>query len=313
MPRSQRHFREERFRWGGYRWFGSMLSTIAVVALAGCQAASPCCRRHVVSDELQTRMGHDLGHESQPGDISIPPGVDFEDGLTVDEAVSIALWNNAAFRTLLAALGISAAQLLDAGLILDPQFTIFLPLGPKQLEFSGFQAINALWLRPIRIRAAELDLCGLSEQMVQNGLDVIRNVRSAHADLVRAERRAALMLEAQSLREQILKLTRKRVEAGDISELEAATAKVDVLQATAAAERATHDITLARERLRVLLGLTLNGDDITAKSEATAPVTNSDVESLVTEALAFRPDLRAAEIQIEAAGERLGLARYQIM
>ena len=313
MPRSERRIWGFGIWRGNGRLTGWFLSGVVTVVLVGCQAAIPCCRRHVVSDELQSRMGAGLGQEVAAGETVIPSGINFHNGMNEDEAVSIALWNNAAFLATLAELGISRAQLLDAGLIPDPQFSIFFPLGPKQLEFTGFQAIDALWLRPIRVRAAELDLCRVADQMVQNGLDVIRDVRSAHADLVQAQRRAELMLEAQKLRHQIATLTRKRLDAGDISELETASVQVDYLQASAASQRASHDVSLARERLRVLLGLTLNSDEIKVVNASPVRVPDSDVEALVAAALANRPDLRAAEIQIEAAGQRLGLARHQYM
>ena len=72
-----------------------------------------------------------------PGQSVIPPDVSLDNGITEDEAVHIALWNNAALLELLADLGISRAQLLNANLISDPQFIVFFPLGPKQLEFMG--------------------------------------------------------------------------------------------------------------------------------------------------------------------------------
>jgi cobalt-zinc-cadmium efflux system outer membrane protein len=98
----------------------------------------------------------------------------------------------------LADLGVSSAQLLDVGLISDPQFTIFFPLGPKQLEFTAFQTVDALWLQPVRVRAAELDLDRVSQTMVQNGLDVIRDVRVAHASLLLAQEQAMVAREAET-------------------------------------------------------------------------------------------------------------------
>jgi hypothetical protein len=46
------------------------------------------------------------------------------------------------------------------------------------------------------MRAAHLDLDRVSQQMVQNGLDVIRDVRRGHADLLLAQQRAKLAAEA---------------------------------------------------------------------------------------------------------------------
>jgi cobalt-zinc-cadmium efflux system outer membrane protein len=237
----------------------------------------------------------------------------FEDGLTEDEAIQTALWNNAAYQELLADLGISRAQLLDAGLITDPQFVILFPLGPKQLEFTSYQAMDAIWLRPIRVRAAELDVNRVSQSMVQFGLDTIRNVRLAHADLLQAQQQADVARDAESLRRQVADLARKRLDAGDISELEVTTTEIDALQSHAAAARTVQDVQLAQHRLRTLLGLTLEDFPFVAVGNPSDDVVVDDVEQLVHTALAMRPDLRAAEIAIEAAGERAGLARRQFM
>lgn len=83
----------------------------------------------------------------------------------------------------------------------------------------------------MRERAAELDLCQLSQQMVQNGLNTIRDARVAHANLLLAQERAELTQEAKSLRDEIAALAEKRLEAGDISELEASTTRIEALQA----------------------------------------------------------------------------------
>lgn len=289
---------------------------LAVLAVCGCRTPERPCDHCDVANDLASRFGADLGVHRQPGEVAIPAGVELSDGLSEDEAVRLAVWNNAALNETLAQLGVSRAQLLDAGLISDPQFTVFFPLGVKQLEFTAFQAVDAIWLQPIRVRAAELDLDQVSQSMVQNGLDVIRDVRLAHAGLILATDQAQLSLEAAKLRRQIADLAEKRLAAGDISELEVTTSQIDAQQAKAAADRARHDVTLAKERLRVFLGLTMGeSPELRAQSpEAGAFVDSaSSPDSLVSEALTMRPDLRAAEIAAEAAGERAGLARKQFM
>ena len=64
----------------------------------------------------------------------IPPGVTLDDGLTADEAVAVALWNNAAFQASLNDLGFARADLAEAGLLANPVLSLLLPVGPKQLE-----------------------------------------------------------------------------------------------------------------------------------------------------------------------------------
>ena len=291
---------------------------LAALAVCGCQTPERPCDHCQISSELSTRFKADLGEPRQPGEVAIPAGVELSDGVSEDEAIRLAVWNNAALNETLAQLGVSRAQLLDAGLISDPEFTTFLPLGVKQLEFTVFQAVDVLWLQPVRVRAAELDLDQVSQSMVQNGLDMIRDVRIAHADLVLATDRAELSLEAAKLRQQIADLAQKRLAAGDISELEVTTSQIDAQQAKANADRARHDVNLARERLRVLLGLTQESSEVSVESpesQVGLPLDSqhSTLDSLLSEALAMRPDLRAAEIAAEAAGERAGLARKQFM
>ena len=294
------------------RWpIAGVITTLLL--LTGCHTAELQQRRHTVSGDITSRFGADLGTEMEPGVAQLPPGVATEDGLTEDEAVAIALWNNAAYQELLADLGVSSAQLLDAGLIADPQFTLFFPLGPKQLEFTAFQAVDAIWLQPVRVKAAELDLDRVSQTMVQNGLNVIRDVRVAHAGLLLAQEQAKVAGEAQSLRQQIADLAQKRLDAGDISELEFTTSRIDALQSQAAAARAVQDVELARQQLQVLTGLTMHDGSIEARSVTDLSVPFQDTGSLVSTALAMRPDLRAAEISIEVACERAGLAQQQFM
>ena len=286
---------------------------IVLLCAVGCHSGALRDGRSSISGHVAGRFGVGIGDQESTGDALIPPDVVLEDGVSEDEAVQTALWNNAVFQETLTQLGISHAQLLDAGLIADPQFQVFFPLGPKQLEFTTFQAIDALWLRPVRVRAAELDVDRVTHSMVQNGLDLIRDTRVAHANLVAANEQAEVAREAAALRRQIADLAQKRLDVGDISELEFTTSRIDALQAKAAADRVLHDVTVARERLRTVMGIGMYRDELTVESESKPRGTSRGIDELVDEAFATRPDLRAAEIAIEVSVERAGLARQQFM
>jgi cobalt-zinc-cadmium efflux system outer membrane protein len=296
-----------------------------LVILAGCKAGPETCAHCQVSADVEARTGFGVGaHGDACFDCcricrhgTLPPGVVLEDGVTEDEAVAVALWNSPDYRALLAELGISEAQLLEAGLLTDPVLTVLFPMGQKQLEFAVALPVEALWLRPVRMRAAEMDLSRVSQQMVQGGLDIARDARVAHAELLRAQERQALAVEMEKTRAQIGELTKKRLARGDISELETTTARVEALNSKAEAALAAQDVLLSQSRLRAVLGLAEAG---LAESDATLiaidlPSENNvdrDVEEVVAEALALRPDVRAAEMAVESAGERAGLARREI-
>lgn len=296
-------------RWGGVL----ALAVVLCGLIPGCTSEPVCGGRCCVSADLESRGEQSLGPEQCAGETMLPPGVDLDDGVTEDEAIAVALWNNAAFRETMAQLGVSRATLFDAGLLTDPQMTMFFPLGPKQLEFTIYFALDAIWLRPIRMRAASLDLGSVSEQMVQNGLNLVRDVRVAYANLQFAQKRSALANEAQKIRKEISDLAQKRLKAGDISELEYNSVHVTSLQADADAVRFAQDVIIARNNLRTLLGLTLEDVTLTAVDGPTCRFTDRPQSELVNEALAFRPDLRAAEINAQAAYERTDVARGQFM
>jgi cobalt-zinc-cadmium efflux system outer membrane protein len=77
------------------------------------------------------------------------------------------------------------------------------------------------------------------------------------------------------------------------------------------AKAAARDETLALERLRQKLGLALEAVPLRVVSREASPAVAEDIGVLVKEALASRPDVRAAELELEAAGKRAGLERAQ--
>jgi hypothetical protein len=81
---------------------------LGVAILAGCATHAERYGRSHVSTGLKERAGVEVG----PGDGSWPEGVVLEDGITEDEAVALALWNNAAFQEAIADLVPAALALL---------------------------------------------------------------------------------------------------------------------------------------------------------------------------------------------------------
>ena len=237
----------------------------------------------------------------------MPPGVSLEDGLWADEAVALALWNNADFRASLASLGLARADLIEAGLLKNPILSLLFPIGPKQLEATVTWSIETLWQRPRRIAAAELDLDQLAENLVQHGLDLARRARSTHSDLLLAQDRLSFGNEAVNLEKEIARLTELRFTAGDISELEATTARDQVYLVEREESRYEFGVAHAMNRLRFVLGLDASDEPIKALDSPLLLENLPALNELLTDAFASRPDLRAAELTMQAAGERLGL------
>ena len=293
------------------RLFAACLVVVCAATFAGCVASSDHVERAHLSGDIQQRTGQ--GIRDEPSMTSrLPPTVDLSDGLMEDEAVAIALWNNAAFQENLSKLGLARGDLAHAGLLSNPTFSILFPLGPKQLEFVATFPLEAVWLRPRRVAIAKLDAERIADGLVQNGLDLVRDVRGGLSDLQLARDRMRLGEEAVVLRERIAQITEARQRGGEGNKLDALAAQVEVARGRDETRRLAHDVSVAQERLRFLMGWNSAGLKMEFSPVAPVPALTASISELEQRALANRPDLRACELAVESAGKRAGLAKSEI-
>lgn len=283
------------------------LVVLAVLLVAGCAAPAHFGRWHVAAD-LERRTGHVLGPEKPPCDVAIPGLVDWEDGLSEEEAAALGLWNNPAYQELLADLHITWADVIEAHQLANPEISTMFPLGVKEWEFTLMVPLDVLLLRPQRVAAAQLQSRRVAERLVQDGLNVVRDVRSAYADLVLAQRQLELAKEGSQLRRQIARIAEARLKAGDVAELDVSAMRLDALFGEAEVTRAAGDVDLAHQRLRFLLGLANTDIKVEVTAPTEVPPVELAVDELVSEAVASRPDLRALRLAFVAARRRARLA-----
>jgi cobalt-zinc-cadmium efflux system outer membrane protein len=245
-------------------------------------------------------------------DWSPPPGTTLDDGLAVEEAVSFALWNNADFQTALAGLGLARADLIEAGLLRNPIFSLLLPWGPKQLEFAATLAADQIWQRPKRIADARLNAEAVAEQLIATGLRLVGDVRLAFFDALASERRLTLAAEQTEIATRTVALVEGQLRAGEVSEFEARLARAEAVRLHTARLGRLSARDLALVRLRTLAGLEPSRDIRLVEPPLLGSLC-APSEELLKSALMGRPDVRAAELQLEAAGLRAGLERARIL
>src|SRR5262249_40348157 len=282
---------------------------ILVGLLGGCSAVGSRACYDRLADELWSRTGHSLGPGGHPDEASLPPGISWEDGVSEDDAVTLALWNNAAFQETLTDLGLARADLIQAGLLPNPEVAYFFHVTDKPFKYVIDLPLDALWLRPIRLAAAGRESARVCDRLTQVALDLIRDARQAHTDGLLAKGRLRVAEEAVRLRSRISELAEVRLKAGDISAQEAATARIDALLARQEAVRVEYAVAVAEERLRTLLSLGATRAPLRLVEPQAPPPLDQDAEALTAEAVATRPDALAAEENAAAAAERLRLAR----
>jgi len=279
-----------------------------VLVLPGCAVLRDAPDRAAVSAEIERRVGAGVG-ASASGAFTLPEGISLDDGLTEDEAVAVALWNNAALQADLATLGIARADLLQAGLLRNPVLSLLFPVGPKQAEATLALPLAEIWQRPRRVAAAKLDVRRVADDLVEHGLALARDARIALAEVSMSEQRARLADESARLLDDVASIAEARLSAGDASVLEARAARVEALLAREAARRRSQEAESSRYRMLTVLGLEPDGPRIAVSGAIAGPGPIASLSTLVDRALAARPDLRAAEARIEAEGERAGWER----
>lgn len=292
----------------GWRCLACLIVCLLLCLFGGC-LKQEVCDRDCLSADLQKRMGKGLGPCEPPGKIIVPNGISLAEILSEDAVILIALWNNAAFLELLTDLGVAHGDLVQAGLLPNPELLYYFPAHEKPLRWLVDFPIEAIWLRPIRIKAAKREVERVCKRLSQAGLDLIRDVRQAYADLLLAYTQIGVAEEAVRIRGEISRLAQDRLKAGDIGPQEAATAQIDAFLAEQDLARIRYNTSVAEERLRWLMGTGADRCPLKLQRTPLPPLRCLDIEKLTVEALASRPDMLSANWNVEAATARLRLTQ----
>jgi cobalt-zinc-cadmium efflux system outer membrane protein len=271
-------------------------------------------RAQSVSDQFKQRTGNALPDApSDPAKFTLPPGIDLDKALAPRDAVAIALWNNAALHADLARLDVSRADLIEAGQFRNPNLSMLLPVGPKPFELLVTWPIEELLNRKRRVKAAEIDVQAVTSGLVQNGLDLSRDTLVAHADLWAAERRVKALADSAQLAGRVTDLTRRRRDLGEGTGFEVSLATSDSQSASEAVDSALGDVATTAARLRWLMGIRGDPRPLSAALGAVDTISIPQAGSLMETALSSRPDLRAAELAVNARAESAKWERSRVI
>ncbi len=288
---------------------GLWLLVLIITFVTGCKGTQPNCNASYVSRSLRCRTDITI-EQVTPCTETIPAMVTLEDGLDEAEAVATGLANNSQFQAALAQLGMAGGDAVQASLIANPQVLIYFPSGNKEGQYTLYAPIESYFLRPTRVKVANREYRRIGDQLVQNGLNVARDIRLAYIDLALATDQSGLASEAVQIRESIAELTRRRFNDGDISELETITSKVDALNAKATSGVQHQNVSISHARLASVIGIPSTVTPLIPTKLDTVQVPLMEESQLLETALACRPDYHAARWSVAAANERRTLSRW---
>jgi cobalt-zinc-cadmium efflux system outer membrane protein len=232
--------------------------------------------------------------------------------LSADDAVQVALLNNPSVQALYAEVGISRADLIEAGLFTNPAYEIEVRYphvrGLKtNIEYLLTSSLLDIFLIPLRTRLAEGEYEQTKLQVANGILDLAFDVRETYYALI-AERKKIGYLQSKAQLVSILRdITMKQFEVGNVNALEYQINQGRFLAAQVEWDRSKAEVIRLEEKLNKLLGLCSDKGLILPSELPSRERTNYDICVLEEMALQDRLDLQAARYEMALIREKLGL------
>ncbi|MBI4230865.1 MAG: TolC family protein [Planctomycetes bacterium] len=240
------------------------------------------------------------------------PAWDPRDGLTEDEAVSVALVLNPSLRAFRSGRGVADAQLLAAGLYPDPEIDASWVdrSDGAAWEASLLQVLSAPGERSLRRGKAGLRIEEVDLEIAAQEWRLAHEVRGAFTDVLAARESVRLAGEDLALRERVLSILEAREEAGTASPLEVNEAALSAAGQRMEWRSIEREEGLAQQRLNRLLGLGPRAacPIVPGADPWEVPGVGGDPSRLEEIAVERRSDLAAARLAYEQAERDIELA-----
>lgn len=285
-----------------------LLSAASTMLLASaCVRIDPRADYTRASDLIREHVGASDSYDpTDASEVSSRVEGMLRDGLSVDDAVSIALLYNRHFQSLFEGIGVSRADLAQSGLLSNPSLALSIRFpdggGRSNLAMGFAQQIADLWQIPVRKRIAEAELEQTVLGVVDQALSLSATVKTDYfrlAELLRAE---SLAGENLALVEKVVELAKVRFEAGEVGQVDVNIAQSDLLHAQIEMMTLARDRDLARTALARDLGLVQSQDDLLLIDGALEiEAINAPTNSLFSLAVQRRVDAQVAASMVRAA------------
>lgn len=291
---------------------------MAALLLAGCANVDPRRGFPAVEEDARQRLGANLAwSQDAEEDAAIRAQVSrlLAQPLSPDVAVQIALLQNPDLQATYEALGVAAADLVQAGLLSNPVLVAAPRPGVGSVSGTNLEldiAQNLLQLLTLRSRK-ELATRQFEEARLRVSHQVIElaaEVRDAWYERVAALHLLSVLRSIEETASLASEYATRLHRAGNVSNLALARERALFEEARIARQNAEAAAIAPREQLARLLGRRPPQALETPETLPPLPAMRVRSEGLEALALANRLDLRALEKEIEAFEQALALARF---
>jgi outer membrane protein TolC len=230
--------------------------------------------------------------------------------LDIESAVQLALFNNKGLQASFYELGISEADVVQAGRLPNPKFSMLYARnnGDYKIEQALTFNIFSLLTMPKMLEIERLNFEKTKQQVALNVLRLAYQTRLAYFNAVAANEQLAYSRQVKESAQASAEMAKRMVKAGNWNQLELAREQgfyADALLDTLAAKQKQ---SAAYEALSRLLGVSVN-QLLLQKRLPDLPKKLADSGQFEKDAFEQRLDLQAARLQVQNLAKQLGLTK----
>jgi outer membrane protein TolC len=286
-----------------------------VAVLSGCASFSPDGGFNPVEQTAKSRLGKDVSWARSAANrqaLAQRVGELLAKPLTADDAVQLALLNNRGLQAAFAELGVTEAEVVQAGQLPNPGFSFARFKRGDEVELErGFHVNLARLIAMPMIRQVESRRFARTQgETAMAVLSLAAETRKAYFNALAAEETVRFMSQVKQAAEAGAELARRMQQVGNFTKLQRAREQAFHADATLNLVRAEQAQRSTRERLTRLLGVW--GEQAAFRLPERLPDLpkaadeRPDIERV---AMAQRLDVQAAKLAAEQTAQNLGLTK----
>lgn len=297
------------------RLLSAGIPVFAALMFTGCSATDPAEGMAKTGDDIAQRAGvaatPPADGDRKDNDSTV--NTLLAGGLTADTATRIALLNNRTIRATFEEIGVSQAELDQAGRLPNPTLTASTgwpnerPRGPNVELSLAFDLLDAV-LIPLRQRIAEEQFAKAQRRVGHEVLAVVAEVKTAFYEHLAARELCDRLATIADVNDAAAEFAKRQFDAGNINRLEFEQFNATASQARLEVMRADVATLTTREKVNRLLGLSGSRTEWkVAGGLPTLPENEPASDDLEKLAVDRRLDLAAARIDLVVVSKALSL------
>ncbi len=291
------------------------LALLATLAISGCATFSADGGFGVVEQTSKQRIGKEVKWVKSETDRSMVETRVTEllkNPLGVEDAVQVALLNNRGLQVSFAELGIAEADVVQAGRLPNPGFSIGRLTRGSEVEIEHGLHFNliSLLMTPFKGEMEQRRFQSVQNETAEAALKLAAQTRKAYFNSVAADESVRYMTQVKDAADASAELARRMAQTGNWNKLNQAREQGFYADAVLNLARAMQTQTATREQLTRMLGLWGEQIKFTLPQRLPdLPKTVDDLPDIEQTAMAHRLDIAAMKTQTESLAKNLGLSK----